>query len=108
MAAPKGNKFAQGNKGGGRKGYEFESQQLKRMSKILNGMLTLTEKMLKKTASPGEQLNYENLMRMTMKIMDKLHANRQTLEIEPRGEGLKELTNFFRIMAEGKKKKKND
>ena len=77
MGAPKGNKFAQGGPGGGRPGYEYEKEQLQRMRKLLSSTLTIAEKIKKGTAKPRQILAYERLERLTLKIMDKLHASKQ-------------------------------
>lgn len=82
MPAPKGNQFAKGNKGGGRKGYEFEEAQLKRMGEILNQALKLTEKVIGGTATKQQRMAYEGSIKMALKIMDKLHANRQETKMD--------------------------
>jgi len=66
---------------GGRKGYEYEAEQLGKMRKILNKALALTEKVITAKASIREAMAYENSMRMVLKIMDKLHANRQAIDM---------------------------
>ena len=82
MPFKKGNTISKGNKGGGRKGYEYEQKQLKKMRTILNRSLALTERMQKAQASPLEAMAYENSIKMALKIMDKLHANKQSVELE--------------------------
>ena len=77
MPAPKGNQYAKGNRGGRRKGYEFESTQLKRMNKLLNRMLLLSEKILDGKSNFKDQIKYDTLQRTFLKIMDKLHANKE-------------------------------
>ena len=105
MGAPKGNQFAKDNKGGGRKGYEFEAKQLKRMSKILNGMLTLGEKIQSGKANKEHLKRFEILLKLNLKIMDKLHANRQRIE----GTGEKgELPFIINIIKEDGKTKGED
>jgi hypothetical protein len=66
---------------GGRKGYEYEAEQLEKMQKILNKALVLTEKVMNAKATIKEARAYENSIRMVLKVMDKLHANRQAIDI---------------------------
>ena len=82
MAATKGNKYAKGNKGGGRKGYGYEKNQLERMRKLLNGVLTLAEKIQQGKATKAHMIRFDKLLKIALKIMDKLHANRQRWEGE--------------------------
>lgn len=79
MSAPKGNQFAKGNKGGGRKGYEYEKEQIDKMRDILNKVLVLAEKLADGTITQKERLAFLDLTKVAMKIMDKLHANQQYL-----------------------------
>ena len=44
MPFQKGNKINIGSNRGGRKGYEYEDKEIKRMKKLLDGILTLAEK----------------------------------------------------------------
>lgn len=70
--------FKKGHKSKGRrKGFEIEDGQLKRMNKILDRMLFLTEKILDGKADFKDQMKYEGLQRTFLKIMDKLHANKE-------------------------------
>jgi len=82
MVAPIGNKFAKGNKGGGRKGYEYEKEQLSEMRKILTDSLKLTKKIMIGKANEKQVSAYEKSIKMVLKIMDKLHANRQEITLE--------------------------
>ena len=77
MPFKKNNKLAKGH---GRKGYEFEEKEKKRMRKILNGVLALAEKIQKGKAKPEHFKRFETLMKLNLKIMDKLHANKQYLD----------------------------
>ena len=86
MVFKKGNKIAIGNKGGGRKGYEYENDQIKKMKKILNGVLLLAEKIQSGKANDDHFKRFETLMKLNLKIMDKLHANKQHIEAEISGE----------------------
>lgn len=83
MPFEKGNKLA---KGIGRKGYEYETQQLNKMRIILNKALALTEKIMSGKASFKEAIAYEDSIRIVLKIMDKLHANRQEMKLDIEGE----------------------
>jgi len=108
MPAPKGNQFAKGNRGGGRKGYEFEKEQLERMKKLLDGILTLAEKILKGKATRKQIEYYDKLMKLALKIMDKIHANRQHIEGEIRGEieteiKLKDLKDYIKWRKQSSK-----
>ena len=66
---------------GGRKGYEFEQEQLDRMRKVLDKDLSLVERLQDRVAK-GEELNEreEKLLQLTAsrvsKIYDKLHASK--------------------------------
>ena len=66
-----------GNPGGGRKGYEYEEAQLKKMKETLDWAFELAEKMRKGKATIKEEMAYGNLEKMVLKIMDKLHANKE-------------------------------
>ena len=79
MPFEKGNKLA---KGIGRRGYEYEQAQLKKMSQILNRALVMTEHIQLNKANIREAMAYENSLKLVSKIMDKLHANRQHIEME--------------------------
>ena len=72
--------FKEGNPGGGRKGYEYEEKQLKRMKKLLNGILALGEKIQSGKAKPEHLKRFELLLKLNLKIMDKLHANKQHID----------------------------
>ena len=82
MSAPKGNQFAKGNKGGGRKGYEYEAEQLKEIREILNDALILGKKIIKGRATKKEISSFLTSLKMVLKIMDKLHANKQETKME--------------------------
>lgn len=91
MPAPKGNKFSKGVKNGktGRKGYEYEQAQLKKMRQILNRALVMAERLQLGKAEHRELMAYENSLKLVLKIMDKLHANRQEVKVEGGGEPIK-------------------
>lgn len=82
MPAPKGNQFAKGNRGGGRKGYELESKELLRMRKFLDRFLTLVEKIESGEATKKQLIIFKKIERFGLKILDKLHSNRHTLKEE--------------------------
>ncbi|GAI30110.1 unnamed protein product [marine sediment metagenome] len=81
MPAPKGNQFAKGNKGGGRKGFEYEAKQIKEMREILNEALKLGKKVIKGEATKKEISSFLTSTKMVLKIMDKLHATKQESKI---------------------------
>ena len=80
MAAPKGNQYAVGNKGGFRKGYEYEIGQIKQMKKQINSIFKLAEKIETGKASKDEKERFVLLQKLTLKMMDKIHANKQHVE----------------------------
>lgn len=65
--------------GAGRKGYEFERQQLERMSAVWNKFLTLLEKAI----SSRNEIDIKVIKKLQLlgpdmrKILDKLHASKQ-------------------------------
>jgi len=85
MPFEKGNKLAVGIKSGGRKGYEYEQKELKRMRKLLNGLFALGEKIQGGKATAKQVERFNTMLKLNLKIMDKLHANKQSHEIT--GEG---------------------
>jgi len=78
--------FKKGNKRGGRKGFEIESNQLKRMTKLLNKMLSLSERIIEGKEQEGDKVKYEILQKTFLKILDKLHPNKQSMDITTGGE----------------------
>lgn len=90
--------------GEGRKGYEYEEKQLLRMRNIFNGGLTLIEKLLKGKPTMQERMRYEDLQKTILKIMDKLHANKEYLRVEnpEQNEALKELSLAIKEIAKAK------
>jgi hypothetical protein len=99
--------FKEGNqasKGHGRKGYDYEKTQLEKMRKILNRALLLTEKVMSGKANYKEGMAYEGSIRMVLKIMDKLHANREhvTVENPEQAEALKKIADSIEKIAEEK------
>lgn len=73
--APKGNKYALGNKGGGRKGYEWESRQRTRMKEIVDEYLGLVQNILD---DPKEEdvTKLKILEKSLLKVLDKMHASK--------------------------------
>ena len=86
MAAPKGAKYALGNKGGGRKGYVYEQTQLLAMRKIVTYFLGLLDKVMKGTATERQITSFSRVYPAVSKVMDKLHANKQHLEADLSGD----------------------
>ena len=78
--APKGNQYAVGNKGGYRKGYEWEEDQMKQMRKHLNWLFAYIEAVRKGKATDTQHQAFQRLERVLLKIMDKLHANKNQTE----------------------------
>ena len=81
MPFEKGHTKSIGNKGGGRKGYEWEAKQQKKMKTILTRLLTTYNKINSGKASKEEISRFETLEKMGLKIMDKLHASKQHTEM---------------------------
>ena len=86
MPAPTGNQYAKGNRGGGRKGYEYEKIQSERMIGLLNKYLELMEKIEKGETNEKDTSVFNALTKPSMKIMDKLHANKQDTRLEIGGQ----------------------
>ena len=80
--APKGSHYALGNKGGGRKGYQYEKGQLLAMRNIVTYFLGLLNKVMKGTATERQIASFSRVYPAVSKVMDKLHANKQHLEGE--------------------------
>ena len=74
MVAPKGNNFAVGNKGGGRKGYEHEKEQLGLMRKIVSRDLKLVKKIYDGKATQEDFKKLSALQLRVAKYLDKLHV----------------------------------
>ncbi len=102
----KGNQEAKGNKGGGRKGFEFEQAQMKKMSEILNRALVMAEHIQLNESSIKEAMAYENTWKMVSKIIDKIHANRQHIEMEG-GELPFQLIQIGKIQKDGEPNQKS-
>ena len=81
MPFEKGHTKSIGNKGGGRKGYEWEAKQHKKMVSALTRLLNLHSKIYSGRASDKEITRYETLEKMGLKMMDKLHASKQHTEM---------------------------
>ena len=70
--------FQKGNKlSNGRKGYEVEEKQRRRMLEILNKYLGICEKLFGNKELSLKQLGkIEQMIKVGNKILDKLHANK--------------------------------
>lgn len=78
MPFEKGNQLA---KNQGRKGYELEKEQLERMQRIYDKNLLLIEKIQDSEIIDSKDRDKLILLQqVNLKIMDKLHASRQTQE----------------------------
>ena len=79
------NQFEPGNqtsKGQGRKGYEFEKKQREQMGALLNHLLSLADKIEKGKATPEEIERFKILGQITLKMMDKFHANKSDIKVD--------------------------
>jgi hypothetical protein len=69
-----------GNKGGGRKGYDYEIKELERMKKILASYFNLVEK---KNKLEGLELDrFNRIEKVALKILDKRHANKTDIKLD--------------------------
>ncbi len=87
MPFQKGNQLAKGA-GGGRKGYEIENQELKTMTSLFRRYLTLAEKIESGRATTNQKDAFERLKALVLKIMDKLHPNKEAMDITTLGKEL--------------------
>jgi hypothetical protein len=67
--------------GAGRPGYEYEKEQLDKMKKELSQFLILTERIRTRKAKKEEIEAYQIIAKPICKMMDKLHANKQSIEL---------------------------
>lgn len=74
MPFQEGNQLA---KGEGRKGYEFEKEQLTAMREMLDKYLTIAARILDEEERPKDIKKIETLSGDMRKIMDKLHPSKQ-------------------------------
>ena len=98
--------FKEGNqvsKGKGRKGYEYEQGQLDEMRKILNRALVMCGRIQLGEAGIKEAMAYENSIRMVLKIMDKLHPNKQEIKAELSGDLPFQIIEINKIPKDGGK-----
>lgn len=70
----------------GRKGYEYEKDQLERMKRLLNRYLTLSETVMDSTEKgikvrKTQKEAHERLQAFILKISDKLHANKNSIDL---------------------------
>jgi len=79
MPFQKGHKLSVGNKGGGRKGYEFEERHMERMQKLLDQYLIFMEK---DVLTKKEQERLRTIERFTLKILDKVFPNKLAVKEE--------------------------
>lgn len=77
MPFQEGNKLAEGH---GRKGYEYEEEQLKEMRTSLTKYLALIQKVLDDKESEKDYTKIEKIGADMRKIMDKLHASKEKQE----------------------------
>lgn len=67
---------------GGRKGYEFERAQLTKMREMLDKYLVLIEKVLDNKSTNNDYSKLMTIGADMRKILDKLHANPQSLKVD--------------------------
>lgn len=87
------------NNPNGRKGFEYEKDQLEKMKKHINSMFKMVQKISKGRATENEIKRFEILQKITLKMMDKIHANKQHIEHSTDVDSLAELTQIFRSMG---------
>mgnify|MGYP001616208692 FL=1 len=67
---------------GGRKGYEFERDQLRKMREMLSKYLILVEKVLDGKDNNKDYAKLATVGADMRKILDKLHATPQSLKVD--------------------------
>lgn len=77
-----GHKLSIGNKGGGRKGYTFETSQMERMKTILNKDLKLVEKAYAGKLTEKDLKILDTLQPRVLKYLDKMHASKHAVKDE--------------------------
>ena len=82
MPFTKGHKLSVGNKGGGRKGYEFERKQLEQMQKIVSKDFALVEKLYNDTATEEDLEKLSSLQSRVLKYLDKLHPTKSSPQVQ--------------------------
>lgn len=102
MPFQKGNKLAVGIKSGGRKGYEYEADQIKQMKRHINSIFKLFEKIETGEASDDEKERFAILQKLTLKMMDKIHANKQHVEHDVGDKTLDRMTEAMVKIANPK------
>lgn len=95
MPAPKGNQYAVGNRGGYRKGYEWEEGQKQEMRKNLNWLFAYIKAVRTGKATERQHTTFQRLERILIKMMDKLHANKNQTDLTTDGEPLQQLLVQF-------------
>ena len=79
---PRPNVGNPGNRGGGRKGYEYETEQLKKMSSHVNWLFAYIDAVRRGQATENQHKVFERLEKVLLKELDKLHANKQHSNVE--------------------------
>lgn len=85
MPFVEGHKLSIGNKGGGRKGYEWEADQLNQMRKHVAWLFAYIDAVRKGKNTERMDKAFQRLEKVLLKEMDKLHANKQQTEITGAG-----------------------
>jgi hypothetical protein len=68
-----------GNKGGGRLGYTYEKEQLKRLKKIADRGIAMVEAITKGKVTDEQIRKYQITEKAFLKALDKLQANKTDL-----------------------------
>lgn len=84
MPFEKGNTINTGkvNNPKGRKGYEWEESQIKKMRTLVTRILNLSGKIYSGKASDKEIESFKVLSKFSGKVIDKLHASKQHTELD--------------------------
>ena len=67
---------------GGRKGYSYERKQLEQMRKIVSKYLDVVERIMDDKPTSTDYGKLSTISIEARKIMDKLHANKEHMEVE--------------------------
>lgn len=94
--------------GAGRKGYQIELNELKKMTSLFRRYLTLAEIIESGKATDNQKDAFERLRPLVLKIMDKLHANKEAKkEVDITSQGEK-ITGINYIIPNGDNLKTNN
>jgi len=71
-----------GNKGGGRLGYTYEKDQLKRLRKIADRGIAMIEAIQRGRVTEKEIEKYKIIEKSLLKVLDKLQPNKQETDFK--------------------------